>query len=579
MYPLYTLGGPLGTVSQGSPWTLPCHSKTTQRGARNRHRRGNPTYTIVYHSNIQGYGSGRRLQRGRPRGAVVVGGSACVTTDVGGVGSVDGMWGRLAKVYGDEVALMDPHAPSAKREFSFSEVEDLISRCSGGLVELGLAKGERVSFFAENSHRWLIVDQSIMRCGGVSAVRGISSSREELHYILESSQSAALAVQDVETLKKMDLRDENVSRLKFIVVLWGDATVDGLPEHVAAKVKTFDDIVSCSERGSDPFPATSETDLATIVYTSGTTGAPKGVKLTHGNIEYQIDHFSEFVTIAPGERVVSVLPSWHMYQRTSMYYISSCGGCLVFTNIRNMKKDLQKYALDHFVCVPLILDTLYSRILATMTKNVPAIRRLVATFLLHAATEFIKAKRVLNGTDLRYALRRPSFFELVFAAMRVAVLFLPNIMFHMLVAKKIRSALGIRKTVISGGGSLSPYLDDFYEAVGLDIINGYGLSETSPVLTCRSETRDDGNIRGTAGRPIRGTEIRIVDSDTFEDVPDGEKGIILAKGPGIFSGYDNNDRATSDAFYGDYFITGDIGWKIPSSPSTKMAGCIVVQGR
>eukprot|EP00889_Picochlorum_renovo_P007317 jgi/Picre1/34347/NNA_001819.t1 len=425
----------------------------------------------------------------------------------------------------------------------------------------------------------LIVDQGIMRCGGVSAVRGISSSKEELHYIMESSQSSALIAQDVETLQKMELSAEEVSRLKFIVVLWGDATVDGLPESVVAKVKTFDNIVSSFEVDYDHIPTTSETDLATIVYTSGTTGAPKGVKLTHGNIQYQIDHFPEFVDIAPGEKVLSILPAWHMYQRTSMYYISNSGGCLVFTNIRNMKKDLQKYTLDHFVCVPLILDTLYSRILATMTKNVSVIRGLIATTLLHAAIEFTKNRRILNGTDVRYAVRRPSFFEVIQAAIGAALLSFPFILFRVLVAKKIRAALGIRKTVISGGGSLSPYLDDFYEAVGLGIINGYGLSETSPVLTCRSETRDDGNIRGTAGRPIRGTDLRIVDIDTFEDVPDGEKGIILAKGPGIFNGYDNNDRATSDAFYGDYFITGDIGWKIPSSPSSKMSGCIVVQGR
>ncbi|KAI8109379.1 hypothetical protein M9434_000663 [Picochlorum sp. BPE23] len=556
----------------------------TPRGARTRNSRGNPNYKIPYHSYFQGYGSDTRFQHRKP-GTAVVGGSAsvddhrCVTTDTGAFGSVDGMWGRLSKTYGDEIALMDPHAPSAKREFSFNEVEDLIARCSAGLRKLGLSKGERVSLFAENSHRWLIVDQGIMRCGGVSAVRGISSSKEELHYIMESSQSSALIAQDVETLQKMELSAEEVSRLKFIVVLWGDATVDGLPESVVAKVKTFDNIVSCFEMDYDHIPTTSETDLATIVYTSGTTGAPKGVKLTHGNIQYQIDHFPEFVDIAPGEKVLSILPAWHMYQRTSMYYISNSGGCLVFTNIRNMKKDLQKYTLDHFVCVPLILDTLYSRILATMTKNVSVIRRLIATTLLHAAIEFTKNRRLLNGTDVRYAVRRPSFFEVIQAAIGAALLSFPFILFRVLVAKKIRAALGIRKTVISGGGSLSPYLDDFYEAVGLGIINGYGLSETSPVLTCRSETQDDGNIRGTAGRPIRGTDLRIVDIDTFEDVPDGEKGIILAKGPGIFNGYDNNDRATSDAFYGDYFITGDIGWKIPSSPSSKMSGCIVVQGR
>lgn len=146
---------------------------------------------------------------------------------------------------------------------------------------------------------------------------------------------------------------------------------------------------------------------------------------------------------------------------------------------------------------------------------------------------------------------------------------------------KVRTALGVHGCVISGGGSLAPHLDDFFEAMGVSVLNGWGLTETSPVLACRKNA-PLANVRGSIGRAIPGTELRVVDPETFEDVPDGRQGLLLARGPGVTPGYFRDPSATAGAFSaGDgWFSTGDLGWRAPAGVAgSRMEGCIVLTGR
>jgi long-chain acyl-CoA synthetase len=218
-------------------------------------------------------------------------------------------------------------------------------------------------------------------------------------------------------------------------------------------------------------------------------------------------------------------------------------------------------------------------------KKASAVRRALAMGLLAAATARTRAQRILNGVDLRYATSAAPFTEL-FKAWVLSRLLAPlQLLFRKLVASKVRDALGIRGIVVSGGGSLAAHLDDFYECIGLPVINGYGLTETSPVLACRSTTAPapGGNVRGSVGRPTPGTQLRVVDPVTYKDLPDGQQGLILARGPGVMQGYYSNEAATAAAFSaGDGWLdTGDLGWKAPENvaSSSRMAGCIVLTGR
>ena len=270
------------------------------------------------------------------------------------------------------------------------------------------------------------------------------------------------------------------------------------------------------------------------------------------------------------------------YERTVAYHILSRGASIVYTNIRNFRDDLTTYPPDHLVCVPLVLDTLRSRVMATL-KKASTIRRALALTLLSAAIAYTRLRRIVDGVSLQYAITPRPVFTLLKAWVLSTLLAPVNWLAQKIVTSKVRSALGVRRTVVCGGGSLAPHLDDFFEAIGLPVLNGYGLTETSPVLACRSALRPLGNVRGSVGRAIPGgTELRIVDPESMHNVADGVQGLILAKGPGVTTGYYNNESATASAFgSGDgWFDTGDLGWKAPSNvPGSEMGGCLVLTGR
>jgi long-chain acyl-CoA synthetase len=488
-----------------------------------------------------------------------------------------------------------------------------------------------------------------MTAGAFDAVRGggATSPPQELLHILSSSQSTGLVVQDEETLKNIINEVQSntsgeYSQLKFIVVLWtsnsdGRDGCDNGGTTTRVPIYTFNQVMDLGkeslERGetfsydsSSPSPPSSP-HLATLVYTSGTSGTPKAAALTHSNLLYQINNFPYFLNIRPGDSTLSLLPPWHIYERTCTYHILSRGACIIYTRIPKLKDDLKQYTPDHLVCVPLVLQTLYGRILSTL-RNGKGVKRVIAMGLLAAALRYTKAKRVVEGVDLKFAQTTPTLWtswwsSFILAWLTVSVLAPFKWLFNKLVAKKIRSALGVKRTIISGGGSLSPHLDDFYEAIDMDVLNGWGLTETSPVLTCR---RVEMNVRGTVGMPIPGTELLVVDPESVEKwhqegegngggdgvvvvssvttdeasssssssssssikvLPDGQQGLLLARGPGVFLGYYNNPQATGRAFIKynnkDWFDTGDLGWKVPHNNDgtigTNIAGCVVLTGR
>ncbi|PNG99433.1 Long-chain-fatty-acid--[acyl-carrier-protein] ligase AEE15, chloroplastic, partial [Tetrabaena socialis] len=234
----------------------------------------------------------------------------------------------------------------------------------------------------------------------------------------------------------------------------------------------------------------------------------------------------------------------------------------VYSNIRRLRDDLTAHPPDHLVVVPLVLDTLHARVLQRLRAGPPA-RAAVATALLAAGAAYVRAARVLRGEALTHAAWPPAaevggwaavarwwaarVGAAVAAAAAAAVLAPLHALAGKLVYGKIREALGVRRTVISGGGSLAAHLDDFYEAIGLTVLNGWGLTETSPVLACR-RTEPGQNIRGSVGVPTPGTQLRVVHPDSLQPLAEGRQGLVLARGPGVMGGYYRDEAATARAF-------------------------------
>ncbi|KAF2325719.1 hypothetical protein GH714_034041 [Hevea brasiliensis] len=317
-------------------------------------------------------------------------------------------------------------------------------------------------------------------------------------------------------------------------------------------------------------------DIATIVYTSGTTGNPKGVMLTHKNLLHQINNLWEVVPALPGDRFLSMLPPWHAYERACEYFILSRGVEQSYTTVRNLREDLRHYQPHYMISVPL---GIHKQISTSST-----IRKLVALMFIKVSLAYMKLKKIYEGTYLARIPKEPSYLvsmlDYLWARIMAAILLPMHMFADKLVYRKIRPAIGISKAGISGGGSLPSYVDEFFEAIGLKVQNGYGMTESSPVTAVRRLTC---NVLGSIGHPIRHTEFKIVDAESGETLPDGSKGIVKVKGPQVMKGYYKNPMATKQVLDEDGWLnTGDIGWIAPYHSvgrSRCCGGVIVLQGR
>jgi len=504
----------------------------------------------------------------------------------------------------DALAVIDEHHSPTTR-LTYKELHGEICTFARGLRFLGLERGARLSIFSENGSRLLICDQGAMMLGASNAMRGVTSPPAELVYIFENSESVGIAVQDWATLQSISSelrRSRSLGKLKFVAVLWPETKdLDALSAKksefaadLAAPIFTFDEVlaVGLQQHGSSSEATQIDcekhdvSEVASIIYTSGTTGNPKGVMLTHGNLMHQICNLNNVIAMIPGARTLSLLPPWHVYQLATGYYAYSGGICNRYSDVNHFRQDLADFGTDFLVAVPLVVENLYKRI-QSQIRSQPATKRAVADFLIKLGVAYTRARRIVTGSCVDYALTQPKFFFLVrLAAALKCLLLLPLYkLAKKLVFSGIRSKINIQRVVVSGGGSLAQYLEDFFETVGLEIINGWGLTETAPVLAARStsDIAEGGvNARGTIGFPVPGSQVKVVDPETGEEVDDGKTGLMLARGPNVFAGYCGNEEETAKAFrFGDgWFDTGDLGYKIPAMPRAhKMGGMLVHVGR
>ncbi|WP_087068693.1 AMP-binding protein [Cyanobium sp. NIES-981] len=493
-------------------------------------------------------------------------------TDWHDLSAIHGLWAPLSRLYGDAPALEAPHAPTPST-LSFNQLHRAIEQCAAGLAALGVGPGTVVALFAENSPRWLQVDQGVMRCGAADAVRGSAAPAEELRYILGDSGAMGLVVETAALLTKLQLDGAQRSALAFVLVLEGD-----LPS--AAALEGAEGLVllhweALMERGkaalaagqAAPEPPADPGQLATILYTSGTTGQPKGVPLTHANLLHQLRHLGVAVTPHPGDRVVSVLPIWHSYERSAEYFLLACGCHQSYTTLKHLRADLQRVRPHYLISVPRLWEAILSGFEDALGGLPRARQRLLRAALANSRAQALARRRARDLTLTHEPL--PTRLR---AALEAVLRWPLHRLAEALLWPKVRSQLvgGRLRTAISGGGALALHVDAFFEAIGIELLVGYGLTETSPVLTCR---RPWANRRGSAGQPLPGTAIRIADPDTHQPLAKGQRGLVLARGPQVMGGYWRKPEASAKVIDAEgWFDTGDLGHLLPD-------GTLVLTGR
>ena len=466
--------------------------------------------------------------------------------------SMPEIWRITAERFGDVIALQAPHA-EPEVAIDYQNLYAQIQQFASGLQALGIQPQDKVALFSDNSPRWFIADQGIMTAGAVDVVRSSGAQQQELTYILSNSDSTALVVENRKTLDKLSSELANLPIA--LVVLLSDEAVE---EDTAIKTVNFKQLMDLGKNHQlQPVKQTKDT-LATLLYTSGTTGKPKGVMLSHGNLLHQVNYVKTVFQPQPGDVLLSILPSWHAYERAAEYFFLSQGATQVYTSIRYFKQDLKQFQPTYMVGVPRLWESLYDGVQKLLGGQSASQQKLVK-FFLKQSERYIMAQRIADNTSLEHFDASAS--DRAIARLQATALAPVHALADKLVYRKIRDGIGNIKAVCSGGGSLAKYLDDFYQTVNVDVFVGYGLTETSPITNARTPKH---NVRGSAGRPLPETEIKIVDPQTRQQLPQGQRGEVLIRGSQVMQGYYQNPEATAKAIDDEgWFDSGDLGWLTP----------------
>jgi long-chain acyl-CoA synthetase len=402
-------------------------------------------------------------------------------------------------------------------------VQDL----SLGLFEFGVTSGDKVAILSENRPEWLIADYACLaaRCPDVPIYPTLPSKQTE--YILRDAAAVAIFVSTPAQVEKLQAIRDRLPALRHIIAFD--------PSGARAGVLTFQDVLTRGRAARDRYPEwktkaleAAPDDLATLIYTSGTTGDPKGVMLTHGNIASNVTTALTLFDFSERDECLSFLPLSHIFERMFGHYAMFKSGAIInyAEAFDTVPADMQARRPTIMASVPRLYEKIYERVLDNVRKSSPPRRRLFAWARRVGeawVNRTLAGERVPPGLSLQRAIAD----RLVFA--------------------KLRARTGGRiRLFISGGAPLSPEIARFFHAARLPIVEGYGLTETSPVIAVNTPK----HLKiGTVGQAMPGVEIRIAE--------DGE---IITRGPNVMRGYFNKPEATRDAIDADgWFHTGDIG--------------------
>lgn len=441
---------------------------------------------------------------------------------------------RAAKLYGSAPAIQFKDGEEWVKR-SFVEVEETVRKLALGLVDLGVAKGDKVSILANTRPEWTYFDFAALSIGATVVPIYQTNSPEECQYVLENSDAKVVVVEDDEQLEKIRAVRDQLPLLEQVVRMTG-ASDDAISlEDLSARGATRD-----AGEWERLWQAVSPQDICTFIYTSGTTGPPKGCVISHGNYRAMLDMVND-TSVIEGEDVTYLyLPLAHSFALLIQLGSFDLGATIAYWERDPLKimPNLAELKPTYFPSVPRIFEKIYTLATSSMEKE-GGLKKAVFDWSIRVGEKMRQAER--GGRKPGFLLRK----QYEFADKKVL--------------SKIRGLFGGQlRLAVSGAAPISPDILRFFDAAGVLVLEGWGMTETSTAATISSP--DDFKI-GTIGKPFPGCEIKIAE--------DGE---ILVKGPNVFQGYYKNEEATRETIVDGWLHTGDLG-------SIDADGFITITGR
>lgn len=438
--------------------------------------------------------------------------------------TLDGLFQERVRRSPESVAYRDFDLATEKwRDYTWAEMGQAVVCWQAALSRENLSPGDRIGVMSRNCPQWVMFEQAAMRLGMVIVPLYTDDRAENAAYCLQNAGVKLLLVEKLAQWEAFAEVKDQLGQLSRVVIL-------SLSEQEA--LQTGDDRLIAldkwlpQQRGDSAQVANDPHALATIIYTSGTTGRPKGVMLSHHNILTNAYASAQVVTVTGDDLLLSFLPLSHTFERTAGYYVPMmCGATVAYTrSIQQLQEDLLTIRPTIIISVPRIYERIYAGIRTKLDEG-----SLLAKKLFDLAVEVGYSRfEYQQGRDSRH----------------LSHLLWP--LLEKLVARKLLNKLGGRlQQVMSGGAALSPEISRVFIGLGLPILQGYGMTETSPVVCAN---RLDNNLPSSVGLPIPGVEVRL-----------GEHGALLIRGPNIMLGYWNNPEATRAMISDDGWLnSGDI---------------------
>jgi long-chain acyl-CoA synthetase len=441
---------------------------------------------------------------------------------------------RAAQLYGDAPAIRFKEGGEWVSR-SFAQVEETVRRLALGLIDAGVEKGDKVSILANTRPEWTYFDFAALSIGAVVVPIYQTNSPEECQYVLENSDAKVVVVEDDEQLEKIRAVRERVPLLEQVVRMTGSSDDATSVEELAAK-----GAAGAAEEWERRWRAVAPEDVCTFIYTSGTTGPPKGCVITHGNYRAMLDMIQENSVIEEEDLTYLYLPLAHSFALLIQLASFDLGATLAYWERDPLKilPNLAEVEPTYFPSVPRIFEKIYTTATTAMEKE-GGLKKAVFDWSIRVGAKVREMERA--GRKPGFLLRK----QYGFADKRVLT--------------KIRGLFGGKlRIATSGAAPINPEILRFFDAAGVLVLEGWGMTETSTAATI---SRPDDFKIGTIGKPFPGCDVRIAE--------DGE---ILVKGPNVFQGYYKNEEATRETIVNGWLHTGDLG-------SVDSDGFIEITGR
>jgi len=479
---------------------------------------------------------------------------------------------KNALEFPDFVAQYSKDEEGVFQPTTYVEIYREIQIFAAGLREAGIKRGDHVGFVSDNRKEWLITDLALLSLGAVDVPRGCDSLAGELAYILSFGDCESVVLENEAQMTKILSLRSQMPRLKLFILIDNDFDKGKYSTDLSGiRVLGYLDIMARGRiltaegsGGIESIEAEIEKgridDLATIIFTSGTTGEPKGVMLSHRNLLNEAKRAPLAINNKPGEIWLTVLPVWHSFERMIQYIAISAVNALAYSKPvgKIMLADCQKIKPNWMTSVPRIWEALRAGVYRNAASG-SGVKKIVFKFFVAISGIHEKMKNMLLGR-MPQIKRRFVPFDILISFLPFLFLCPLRCLGNILVFNKIKAMLGGSLIAgISGGGSLPDAVDKFFATAGIVILEGYGLTEAAPLIAVR---RIYHPVPGTIGPPYPDMEVVIRDPETGREKPPGQKGILYVRGDQIMMGYYKKTEETRNVLDSEGWLnTGDIGLK------------------